>query len=115
MRRPMMRQPSIRYRLLALLAALLVSGSAPVARRSVPFPLPTSLFPAAWAQAACYAPSEALAHVGERGCVEGVVTNAVYAPRSNGQPTFLDFGPDFTVVIWAEDRPRFCPQCLLQS
>lgn len=65
--------------------------------------------PAAGAQAACWAPAEAAAHVGERGCVEGTVTNALYASRANGRPTFLDFGPRFTAVIWGEDRPRFDP------
>ena len=69
----------------------------------IPYPLPPLL------QAACLAPAEALAHAGEQGCVEGVVTNATYAPRSNGQPTFLDFGPAFTAVIWGDDRPKFNP------
>ena len=58
-------------------------------------------------QAVCLAPTDALAHVGAQGCVEGVVTGATHAQRSNGQPTFLDFGPTFTVVIWIEDRPKF--------
>ncbi len=61
------------------------------------------------AQPACLAPEQALAHVGERACVEGVVTGAVFAQRSTGQPTFLDLGSQFTAVIWAEDRPKFNP------
>ena len=61
------------------------------------------------AQAACYTPQQALARVGERGCVEGTVTNTFFAQNSNGQPTFLDFGTAFTVVIWGDDRPRFNP------
>ncbi len=70
--------------------------------------LPT--FPAAPAVAqACLAPGEAAAHAGERTCVEGIVTNAVYARGSTGQPTFLDFGTSFTAVIWGEDRARFSP------
>jgi hypothetical protein len=61
------------------------------------------------AQPACYTPEQALAHLGERACVEGLVTNATYASRSNGQPTFLDFGTRFTAVIWGDDRPAFVP------
>lgn len=61
------------------------------------------------AQPACLTPEQALAHVGERACVEGVVTGAVFAQRSTGQPTFLDLGPQFTAVIWIEDRPKFTP------
>ncbi len=61
------------------------------------------------AQPACLAPEQAQAHVGERACVEGVVTGAVFAQRSTGQPTFLDLGPQFTAVIWIEDRPKFNP------
>jgi hypothetical protein len=61
------------------------------------------------AQPACLTPEQAQAHVGERACVEGVVTGAVFAQRSTGQPTFLDLGPRFTAVIWIEDRPKFNP------
>lgn len=61
------------------------------------------------AQPACLTPEQALVHVGERVCVEGVVTGAVFAQRSTGQPTFLDLGPQFTAVIWIEDRPKFNP------
>ncbi len=63
----------------------------------------------AQAQAACLAPEEAARHTGERGCVEGLVTAVVYARQSTGQPTFLDLGPQFTAVIWSEDRPKFEP------
>lgn len=71
----------------------------------------TAVLPAARiaAQPSCLAPEQAQAHVGERTCVEGVVTGAVFAQRSTGQPTFLDLGPQFTVVIWSEDRPKFNP------
>jgi hypothetical protein len=61
------------------------------------------------AQPSCLPPEQARAHAGERACVEGVVTGAVFAQRSAGQPTFLDLGPQFTVVIWIEDRPKFNP------
>lgn len=61
------------------------------------------------AQPACYPPEQAAAHVGETACIEGLVTNAIWAERSNGRPTFLDFGTSFTVVIWEEDRPKFNP------
>ncbi|MER3421341.1 MAG: hypothetical protein C4290_12835 [Chloroflexota bacterium] len=71
----------------------------------------TAVLPAARiaAQPSCLAPEQAQAHVGERTCVEGVVTGAVFAQRSTGQPTFLDLGPQFTAVIWSEDRPKFNP------
>jgi hypothetical protein len=66
--------------------------------------------PSAGAQPpACYTPAQAAAHVGERACVEGTVTSATFAQRSTGQPTFLDFGTEFTAVIWIEDRPKFNP------
>jgi len=81
-------------RLLALMAVLLLALLA-VARLA--------------AQPACLTPEQALAHVGERACVEGMVTGAVFAQRSAGQPTFLDLGPQFTAVIWIEDRPKFDP------
>ena len=57
----------------------------------------------------CFAPEQAVNHVGEIACVAGTVTTATYASRSNGQPTFLDFGPNFTAVIWGDDRPLFNP------
>ena len=61
------------------------------------------------AQPACYTLEQAAAHVGETACVEGLVTNALWAAQSNGRPTFLDFGTSFTVVIWQEDRAKFNP------
>src|SRR5215208_2708257 len=65
--------------------------------------------PAATAQAACYAPTEAAAHAGEYGCVTGRVSFVLWAQGSNGRPTFVDFGSRFTAVIWEEDRPAFQP------
>jgi hypothetical protein len=61
------------------------------------------------AQPACYTPQQAAAHVGTHGCVTGRVSNVYWAQQSNGQPTFLDFGRSFVVVIWGEDRDRFTP------
>ena len=60
----------------------------------------------------CLLPVEASKHVGETATVCGTVVSAHYAPRSRGQPTFLDLGhaypnEDFTAVIWGEDRPKF--------
>lgn len=78
---------------LSLAVALLLQPAA--ARRS-------------FAQAAvCLAPAQALAHEHQDGCIEGLVTGAFFAERSNGQPTFLDFGSSFTAVIWGEDRQKF--------
>lgn len=42
----------------------------------------------------------------------GNVASAHYAPRSRGQPTFLNLGhaypnEDFTAVIWGENRSEF--------
>ena len=55
---------------------------------------------------------EARQHLGEQATVCGTVASGHYAPRSKGQPTFLDFdqpypNSDFTVVVWSEDRPKF--------
>jgi hypothetical protein len=61
------------------------------------------------AQPACYAPGQALGHLGEQACVEGVVTGGVYAEGVRGRPTFLDFGSEFTAVIWQQDRRKFSP------
>jgi len=64
------------------------------------------------AYAAVLSPSEAATDVGQNGTVCGIVASAHYAPRSRGQPTFLDLGhaypnEDFTAVIWGDDRPKF--------
>lgn len=61
------------------------------------------------AQTACYTPAEAKAHAGEHACVTGRVSFVLWAQESNGQPTFVDFGRPFSVVIWREDRDRFVP------
>jgi hypothetical protein len=95
-------------RCLAVAVCLVTAGPGHVHAAAPRLPrLPTagSLLP----QPACLPPDQAPAHAGEQGCVEGTVTNAVYAERSNGQPTFLDFGPAFTAVIWGEDRAKFSP------
>ncbi len=63
----------------------------------------------AQAQSRCFTAEEAVRHIGERACVEGLVTAVVFARQSTGQPTFLDFGPQFTAVIWSEDRAKFDP------
>jgi hypothetical protein len=57
-------------------------------------------------------PEEAAKHVGERAIVCGSIASSTYAPRSRGEPTFLNLGkpyPDhiFTAVIWGEDRAKF--------
>lgn len=66
----------------------------------------------ATAQAATVNSGEARNHVGETATVCDVVASAHYAPRSKGRPTFLNLGhpypnPDFTAVIWGEDRAKF--------
>ncbi|MBV9784905.1 MAG: hypothetical protein JO264_13930 [Acidisphaera sp.] len=63
-------------------------------------------------QAATLNSGEAREHVGETATVCDTVASAHYAPTSRGQPTFLNLGhpypnPDFTVVIWGEDRAKF--------
>jgi hypothetical protein len=64
------------------------------------------------AVAATITPEEAPAHVGETATVCGVVESAHFAPRSRGQPTFLDFGRPypselFVALIWGGERPKF--------
>ncbi|HVT59014.1 MAG TPA: GGDEF domain-containing protein [Thermoanaerobaculia bacterium] len=56
--------------------------------------------------------AEAGKYVGEEATVCGTVVGGVYADRSNGQPTFLDFDkayPEelFRVIIWRADRAKF--------
>lgn len=65
--------------------------------------------PSVSAQAACVAPTQAAALVGQYGCVSGQVTFVLWAQQSRGRPTFVDFGRSFTAVIWEEDRDRFQP------
>ena len=62
--------------------------------------------------AASLTTEEASKHVGENGTVCGTVSSAHYAPRSRGQPTFLNLdkpypNPSFTAVIWGDDRAKF--------
>ena len=64
------------------------------------------------ARAAVLSLPEAAKHIGENATVCGTVASAHYAPRSRGQPTFLNLGhaypnEDFTAVIWGEDRTKF--------
>ena len=64
------------------------------------------------AQAATLTSGDARHHIGETATVCDTVASTHYAPRSRGQPTFLNLGhpypnPDFTVVIWGEDRGKF--------
>jgi DNA/RNA endonuclease YhcR with UshA esterase domain len=64
------------------------------------------------ANAADISPNEAANHVGQAETVCGTVASAHYAPRSRGQPTFLNLGhaypnEDFTAVIWGESRAQF--------
>jgi len=59
-----------------------------------------------------YSAAEAKNHVGETATVCGKVASTRYAPRSKGQPTFLNLDepfPDeiFTILIWGEDRAKF--------
>jgi hypothetical protein len=61
------------------------------------------------AQSGCYAPEDAAAHVGEYACVSGRVTFVLWAQQANGQPTFVNLGSRFTVLIWIEDRDKFQP------
>jgi hypothetical protein len=55
---------------------------------------------------------EAPQHVGEQATVCGTVVSTRHAPKTKGQPTFLNFDVPyphhiFTVVIWGSDRPAF--------
>jgi hypothetical protein len=57
-------------------------------------------------------PEQAPNHIGETATVCGVVASTRFAPKTNRQPTFLNFGLPyprqvFTVVIWGTDRPKF--------
>lgn len=56
--------------------------------------------------------AEALAHVGSRETVCGLVASATYASGSRGQPTFLNLDEPypnqvFTIVIWGDYRDDF--------
>jgi hypothetical protein len=51
-------------------------------------------------------------HVGEVQTVCGKVVSTHFAPRSKGQPTFLNLDEPyprqiFTILIWGSDRPKF--------
>ncbi len=55
---------------------------------------------------------EAHQHIGQHATVCGVVASARYAPRTKGQPTFLNLEKPypnqiFTILIWGEDRSKF--------
>ena len=56
--------------------------------------------------------TDAKDHIGEQSTVCGKVVSTVYAEKSRGRPTFLNFDkpyPDqiFTLVIWGSDRSKF--------
>ncbi len=56
--------------------------------------------------------AEAKNHVGERATVCGEVVSTHNAPRSRGNPTFINLDKPypnqiFTVLIWGSDRPKF--------
>ena len=51
-------------------------------------------------------------HIGEVQTICGKVASARYAPRSKGQPTFLNLDEPypsqiFTILIWGDDRSKF--------
>ena len=57
-------------------------------------------------------PAEARNHISETATVCGKVASTHYAPRSHGQPTFINLdkpypNSPFTVVIWGFDREKF--------
>jgi len=56
--------------------------------------------------------TEAKDHIGEQSTVCGKVVSTMFAEKSRGSPTFLNFDkpyPDqiFTLVIWGSDRSKF--------
>ena len=56
--------------------------------------------------------AEAKHHVGETTTVCGDVASAHYAPRSRGEPTFINLDQPypnqiFTILIWGSDRQKF--------
>jgi DNA/RNA endonuclease YhcR with UshA esterase domain len=56
--------------------------------------------------------NEAKDHIGETATVCGGVVSTHYAPRTKGQPTFLNLDKPypsqiFTAVIWGENRSKF--------
>jgi len=54
-------------------------------------------------------PQQAAAHLGESTCVPGVVTNVFQTQQSTGQPTLVNLGQVFVVVIWEQHQPKFSP------
>jgi hypothetical protein len=66
----------------------------------------------ATAQSSKITARQAKDHVGEAQTVCGKVVSTRYAPRSKGQPTFLNLDEPypneiFTILIWGEDRSKF--------
>lgn len=56
--------------------------------------------------------ADAKKHIGERATVCGDVVSTHYAPRTHGNPTFINLDkpyPDqvFTLLIWGTDRSKF--------
>ena len=64
---------------------------------------------------------EAQQHVGEQATVCGTVVSTRHAPKTKGQPTFVNFDVPyphhiFTAVIWGSDRPAFgAPETMLMG
>jgi hypothetical protein len=64
------------------------------------------------AQSAHLTARQAKDHIGEVQTVCGKVVSTRYAPRSKGQPTFLNLDEPypsqiFTILIWGDDRSKF--------
>lgn len=85
------------------------SPAAAAPREAAPAPLSASQ-----ELGGCVKPADAAGSVGKRVIVCGLVSDASYQPRTNGQPTFINFdrpfpNHTFTAVIWTEDRSKFVP------
>jgi hypothetical protein len=57
-------------------------------------------------------PEDAINHIGQQATVCGNVASTHFAPRSKGQPTFINLNRPyprqiFTVLIWGSDRSKF--------
>jgi hypothetical protein len=81
-------------------------------RRKLLFALFALAAVATVAQTAHITARQAKDHVGETQTVCGKVASARYAPRSKGQPTFLNLDEPypnqiFTILIWGENRSKF--------
>jgi hypothetical protein len=57
-------------------------------------------------------PEEAINHIGEPATVCGTVASTRFAPKNQGQPTFINLNKPypneiFTILIWGSDRRNF--------